>query len=818
MKVKAFYLLILLSLICLLAVMGCSIDNSLYNARKNFISARNRPLNPNGKPTQTAIDEYTKTIKKCGYILTDRKNSKEADDALFLLASALFYKGNSQFQAKDQFDSLIRNFPQSPFVPEAVMYIAQIYRQINKPADAEVLLEEYVRNPENAKWHPMALLLLADFSIQDKDFEKAEYWLQRILTNYPNTLQYKEANFLLGKNFFARNDYTNSLNQFRKVAGERGISPEVKLDSRYYVALNLLLLNENKKSLDSVNKLLKKETRPDKISQVKLLKARILLDMQKDEEAKELFLAIIKAYPKTPVSADAYYWLAENDYYLKHDAVSAAENYNKAKNESASSTYVNDATQKFNALTQISQSAKIGITNDGQAFVDAKLTAAENFYRVLNKPDSAFVIFKEITDAPALMQPHIDSLSVEDNYIKARMDSLVVKEDTTGVKVIIPPDSSLTTTIDSTKQVSDTLRVETAKDSLSLIEKIPPVVNETLSAPSDTLSMSNKIPVNKPDSLLALPDKIKPAPTGSTNVRNISPTPDSLEVKLPKTIERTDSPAVVVPVEKKPTISDPQKYNTLKMEETGIGLQLKKASDLQNLFVAEYIPYSMFLEASMLSKNAADSMLVKNIYAEMAARYPANKYTNALKLLIEGKTVRLIDPLQEEEELSLDKAYSDIDTAPDSAIVVLKKLAASTFNSSRIKANFRLGWYYSFEQKDTLKAKTYYDELLKTDRNNDYAAMISRFYNGQNFTFRPEPKDTLAVPSIADTLGNRAILDSLNQHIQSDTLQKVNSDTKDIYPETKPDSTNPYFRPLEITPEIPIIKSDELPDGKPEQP
>ncbi|MFO7660845.1 MAG: tetratricopeptide repeat protein, partial [Candidatus Cloacimonadaceae bacterium] len=221
----------------LLITIGCSYDNSLYNARKYFNTAQNRALNQSGKPTPQAIDEYNKTIQKCGYILTERKNSSEADDALFLLAKALYYRGNSQYQAKDQFESLLRNFPNSPYAPEATLYLAKSYRQINDPDEAEYVLTDYIRQPDKEKWHPQALLLLADFAVQDKDNVKSQFWLERLLAQYPKSLYAKEASYLLGRNYFDQKDYANSLAQFQKVLGTRGISRTMKNDARYYIAL-----------------------------------------------------------------------------------------------------------------------------------------------------------------------------------------------------------------------------------------------------------------------------------------------------------------------------------------------------------------------------------------------------------------------------------------------------------------------------------------------------------------------------------------------------------------------------------------------------
>ncbi|MDD2332282.1 MAG: tetratricopeptide repeat protein, partial [Candidatus Cloacimonetes bacterium] len=218
--------LIILCLVLLLIV-ACGIDNTMYNAKKYFREAQARPLTATGRPSSQAVTDYTKTIQKCGYILTERPRSKQADDALYLMARALYYKGNSSFQAKEQFENLIRIYPDSPSIPESYIYLAKVNRDINRNKDAEKVLEEFIRNPRFKDHHARALLILADFEIKDKDFYRAQYWLEKILSDYSHTKEHNEAFFLFGKNYYEQKDYESSLREFEKLSNLRRISKEL---------------------------------------------------------------------------------------------------------------------------------------------------------------------------------------------------------------------------------------------------------------------------------------------------------------------------------------------------------------------------------------------------------------------------------------------------------------------------------------------------------------------------------------------------------------------------------------------------------------
>jgi tetratricopeptide (TPR) repeat protein len=171
----------------------------MFNARNYFKSAQNRPLNNMGRPTAQAVDEYTKAIKKCGMILSDGGKDPRAHDALFLMARALYYKGNSAFQAKDAFENLIAGYPDSRHIPDAYIYLARVMRDINQPAESERILEQFILNPIYQKHHPKALMVLADFEIKDKDYHGLSSGWSGSFGIIPRPKNSKKLPFYLGR-------------------------------------------------------------------------------------------------------------------------------------------------------------------------------------------------------------------------------------------------------------------------------------------------------------------------------------------------------------------------------------------------------------------------------------------------------------------------------------------------------------------------------------------------------------------------------------------------------------------------------------------
>jgi TolA-binding protein len=443
---------LMLSLI--LVITACGLNNTMYNARKYFKSAQERPLNSNGRPSPQAIEEYTKTIQKCGIIISLKKDNRETEEAIYLMAQALYFKGNSAFQAKDQFENLIRLYPESRHIPEANIFLARIYREINQPAEAESRLESFIRNPRFASKHPRALLVLADFEIQDKDYLRAEYWLEKVVTDFANSPEAREAIFLIGKNYYVQKNYAASLEQFQRLLELRRIDKNLRLDALYYLGLNNLELQNYDPGKEAVTNLLKKEMRTDKLGSARVLKARLLIADGQQEAGQQELEAVIRDYPRSPASAAAAYWLGENHFYNRQDRASAQTSYNRVRTESASSEYVALATVKITALQQLAQNTNLNPETNLQQYLDYQYQAADNYFRQFNLPDSSFMIYDQIIArkdsllaAKQLLETQLLNLSAKTDSLQALKisarvpipeltDSLAVVQDSSAVAVL----------------------------------------------------------------------------------------------------------------------------------------------------------------------------------------------------------------------------------------------------------------------------------------------------------------------------------------------------------------------------------------------
>jgi TolA-binding protein len=677
---KRYGIHILLVLICTFFFCGCVYYNTLYNAEKLFKSAQSRPLT-NGKPNSQAIDEYTKSMKKCGYILTEYKNSRHADQALFLLAKCLYYKGNSNLQAYEKCQDFLKFYPKDKSVPEVILFESVILHDMKKNEEAVSTLTDFLQEPTYKKYYPRAYLQLSIISMDEKAYAQAQYFLQKIIDNYPHSPAYKKAFFQLGYAYHLESKYTQSNQVFQELLKSR-LEKLIKLDARYYIALNDYYLKNNQKVDTEIKPLLHAETRADKIPLIQLLKARNLLGLNQYPVAVSLYETIIKDNPKTLFSAEANYYLGE--FYLKyqHDYDKAITYYNNVKNESIFSPFVDDAFSKSAIASQIILYNKKDSNLETREMVNQQMKLAEYYLHSMNLPDSALSVYRGIVKQRERIKTQLDSLGLRIAYL----DSLGILKDALNVS---RPDSLLKdniTAIKATEQVTDSTKIP--------VRDVPLPKNQPLSQDSTQAKLQNKT-----------------IPGDSVSI-NISTSKDSLAVEQNKQ-------------------SNISTIRSLLTKENQLKVNLMEYDN-------EYTPLALYDQVWIYKYSLPDSAKMGQVYQEMMDRYPLNQYTHAATMMLLGKAVEVTT----DEEVIIEEKYTHAldlySSSPDSAKTILKSIANFQKSPFYDKAKFTLGYIYWFNEHDSLNAKPYFDDLLKKNRDSDYSKFILQFYNGKSFIFTKE--------------------------------------------------------------------------------
>lgn len=786
--------LVLLAIVLMLV--ACGIDNTMYNAKNYFKSAQARALNANGRPTPQAVDEYTKAIQKCGIVLSRNSTGKRADDALFLMARALFYKRNAAFQAKDAFEGLIAGFPDSKHIPDAYIYLARVLREVNQSAQSEAVLERFVRDPKYLKHHARALLVLADFEIADKDYIRAQFWLERIIRDYRNADEFRDAYFLFGKNYYMQNEYAKSLEEFQTFINTRSIPRERKLEARYFVALNLYELKRYTDALREIRYVNRIETRPDMLSKARVLYGRALLSEGFEEDGLAELEAVTKTYPRTEHAAAAYYFWGRYLYYQKGRPDAAVTHLNRVRTEFSASVYAPLGQNLANAINQSKNTRTPDSTRNLQDFLDFHYLRAESFLGAIALPDSALTSYRRVISERDVFTTQADSLRARIQTHRTELDSL---------RLLIPvvPEEAAEAVVSPSPDHADTLQIITEMEEP---EEVQPLPDSLVSAEIDDLTSGIS---TESDSLF------------SDNVLD----PETPELAV---VDQPSKEGIPTKPEDDPLALARDRIQVLTQNIAHLGEQLPRLDETINRFDKEIVPfckYSVFTILRSIPGREADA---EELYREMLQKYPRNMYTAAASAVMAGKTPNLVDPDLEEAESAFDLALDLYPQAPDSLVIAMQEFTESPFDILRTRANYRLGWFYAFEVPDTILAKPYLDAVLENAADIAYSDAVRRFYDGRKFLKRealqadPEVVDSIAIPvdAVSDSLLPELELMPDSLHIDADSLSlddhepKQSSPTPDPAEASQQDGGETHDSPIEQAPQDILPPREEDADTK----
>ena len=420
MRIKLSVLLTLL-----LITSGCVYYNTFYNAEKYFKEAQEIELNSSNKPPNNAIQKYKKVIKKCGIVLEYYEGSKYADDALLLMAKSFFYIGRNYTQTISTLEDMIKFYPESELVAEAKLYIARANYEFNQKEKAYDLLHEFLLDNDLKEQHPKALQILANYKLQENDYVQTDYYLNKLIEEYPDADEYEEAFFLQGKSQNEAGVYDKSNEIFLKLLKSK-VTRKAKFDAKYYIALNYLLLGEYQQSHDYATKLLKDEYRENMISRIRLVQARGLAELDNIDDAISLFEAIIEDNKRTSISASAYFFLGETHFHKLKDYSTAIEFYNKVKDENRNSEYLEDSIFQSAIASQIIQYYNPNTTISAEDLINQQFKLAEFYIEYLEMPDSALIVYNNIIQQENMFKTSIDTLQIQLDSLKVIIDSLEI--------------------------------------------------------------------------------------------------------------------------------------------------------------------------------------------------------------------------------------------------------------------------------------------------------------------------------------------------------------------------------------------------------
>lgn len=317
--------------------------NTFYNAKQSFedayedyelrvLSRYNERIDSiylNVPLSQEAIDKFTNSIEKASKVMQLHKSTAFMDQAVLLIGKAYFYLGD-YLKAERKFNEFLSKLKVSPLLEEATLYYARTQFRLNNSEEAINKVDYLIKNSTDKNILSGAYQTLAEYYISKKDFETA-------ITNYRKSIDYTKDNefkaqmqFLIAT-IISRKDYGRAAVEYKKVL-DYSTSYDLEYYARYNYVKNLILSH----SFGDISNLIRKLEVDYKESSTYLGELNLLRAIYYEQSNNSKYISeysnVIKSYPKTAVSSDASFALAQY-YERKGDYLNAYRYYKYSTEE-----------------------------------------------------------------------------------------------------------------------------------------------------------------------------------------------------------------------------------------------------------------------------------------------------------------------------------------------------------------------------------------------------------------------------------------------------------------------------------------------------
>jgi TolA-binding protein len=427
----------LLLLAAVLALGGCGVwqdfttyFNVYYDAKDIFedaetaIQTQRKDIFSTEEPVATGNvnQQLSKVIDKCSTILQFHSESAYIDDALLMLGKSFYYQKN-YLKAERKFQELIATRPESDLILETELWIGKTQMRLKKYDDGLAILET-VKNKAIQEGEETfiteSFLEEIKYKIAQEDYAGAITASNDYLKQSDDDEINAEIEFELGKLYKEVNDLENAITAFRKVFD---YSPSY--DTQYGATIELgKALREaghNDQALEVFDEMSSQDKYSDHFDEINLEKGKSLATLNQFDEAVSVLIKVDTTYKSSVNAGVARYELGQifESHYQNFD--SANTYYTRASASVAPPEYLTNARQKAQLFKKY-----LELRNT------LKNNQEKSFYA--QHPDQyssdSLAYFQERKDVE-------EQVIAEQEFaeVKAKMDSALFVQDTTGLKI-----------------------------------------------------------------------------------------------------------------------------------------------------------------------------------------------------------------------------------------------------------------------------------------------------------------------------------------------------------------------------------------------
>jgi len=311
---------------------GCAYYNTMFNAENRYKEAVEKQKTV--KSVNLAGDvkkNYNEAIKKCWSLIdTYGDSSKYADDALLLIGKCHFNL-HEYPQSERVFEQFILKYNKSELVPDAKLWLAKSYVELERDDDALDLLNTLLAQEITSHIAGQAFFITGDLHYKRENYSDAVDNLTRSLDASSDEEILGDSHFLIGESYFQLEDFEKAAEHYDQVA-DLDVPILKEFDARMQQAEAHIRL-ENFSDAENIYKMMLRDIRFKKyFSTIETHLANLSEIQEEIDFARDSYYEVIKKYKNEEgVSLSAYY-LAQLFEFHYSDMDSASLYYGKVRN------------------------------------------------------------------------------------------------------------------------------------------------------------------------------------------------------------------------------------------------------------------------------------------------------------------------------------------------------------------------------------------------------------------------------------------------------------------------------------------------------
>jgi len=366
--------------------------NTFYNAEEFFEKAEKIRLQNRGeKIPQSTINDYEKVIEKSRLVLDEYPEFKLRKKAFILIVQSHFYRGELR-ETMGALGEMKNEFGDKVYI-EVEFWTSLVKWKQSKPQPAINSLNELINYGLNVDMEAKAYLAIAEIFLEQKMYAEAMDNLEKSAERIQDQNEKGQIYYRIAELSFDAKSYDRALSAYQEVIKNSQSKKQIQEGNLITVQIYRLKGNLDL-AASSIKNMLLDENYKSIFADLELELAKLYDQQNMISESRNRLESIVQDYPKTTVSAEAYYMLGNYSIEQDWDMEDALKQYSSVVKENKQSLYARPAQVRIKEINTYQQS-KLDLESWSLRIAESD-TISDFYFTVDEQKDLAQILYSII--------------------------------------------------------------------------------------------------------------------------------------------------------------------------------------------------------------------------------------------------------------------------------------------------------------------------------------------------------------------------------------------------------------------------------------